>query len=150
MIDGHSLGGLGEEMYYGGNAPFTPYIIHFLQTYDEIGAASKWMKSHSFYQSLLQLRVKLRWLHLRDHCPYHLLHMAASMILSLALYDAIISIFMRSMVGREAHWMDVSLGRENLHIFCSTCSKGSVGDDMVTTTKHFSLYEVSHRIEWTI
>ena len=67
MIDGHSLGGIGEDMYYGGHAHCTPYIIYSLHTYEEIGAAGKWLRSHSFDQSLLQLRVKLCWLHLRDY-----------------------------------------------------------------------------------
>ena len=75
MVDGHSLGGLGEEIYYGGHTLCTPDIIHFLHAYEEIGAVDKWLRSHTFYQSLLQLRVKLCWLHLRDHCPSHFLHM---------------------------------------------------------------------------
>ena len=86
MIDGPSLGGLGEEIHYGGHAHCAPYIVHFLHTYEEIGAAGKWLRSHLFYQSLLQLRVKLRWLHLRDHFPCHLLHMEASMIVIFAPY----------------------------------------------------------------
>ena len=53
MIDGHSLRGLGEEIYYGRHAHFTSYIIHFLHNYEEIGAVDKWLRSHSFYQSLL-------------------------------------------------------------------------------------------------
>ena len=60
MTDGNSLGGPGEEIHYGGHAHYTPSIIHFLHTYEEIGAAGKWLRSHIFYQSLLQLRVKLR------------------------------------------------------------------------------------------
>ena len=53
LIDGHSLRGLGEEIYYGGHAHSKSYIIQFLHTYDEIGVAGKWLRSHSLYQSLL-------------------------------------------------------------------------------------------------
>ena len=31
----HSLGRLGEEMYFGGPTHLAPYIIHFLHTFEE-------------------------------------------------------------------------------------------------------------------
>ena len=68
--DGHSLGGLGEALYFAKHAHFAPYTIHFLQTCEEIGVESKWLRSHIIFHFMLQLRVKLCWLHLRDHCPY--------------------------------------------------------------------------------
>ena len=147
MIDGHSLGGLGEERYYGGHAHFTLVIIHFLHTYEEIGATCKWLKSHSFYQLLLQLRVKLHWMHFRDHFPSHLLHMAASMILIFSPYGSIVVVFMRSMLGRETHEVNVSFEGEIPHTICTKCSKGNMGYDMVTLIAHLSLYEVNHMME---
>ena len=147
MIDGHPLGGLGEEIYYGGHTHGTPCIIHFLHTYEEIGAAGKWLRSHTFYQSLLQLRVKLCWLHLRDHFPSHLLHMAASMILIFAPYGSNFSVFMRSMLEREANYVDVSFEGEIPHTICTTCSKGSMGYGMVTLTTQLLLYEVNHTMD---
>ena len=38
-----------------------------------------------------------------------------------------------SMIMRVTHEMDVSLSGENSHIFCTTCSNGSMGGDMATT-----------------
>ena len=52
-IDDHSLGGLGEEMYYREHAHFVPYIIHFLQTYEESGTTRKWLRDHTFCHCLL-------------------------------------------------------------------------------------------------
>ena len=51
-------------------------------------------------------------------------------------------------VEGETHWVDVPFGREDLHSFCSTCSKGSMEDDMVTMFSHFLFHEVSHMIFW--
>ena len=34
-IGNHSLGGLGEEMYFGGHTHLAPCIIHFLHTFEE-------------------------------------------------------------------------------------------------------------------
>ena len=48
----------------------------------------------------------------------------------------------------ETHWVDVPFGREDLHYFCSTCSKGSMEDDMVTMCSHVSFHEVNHMIVW--
>lgn len=75
--------------------------------------------------------------------------MAASMVLIMVPYVVVILIFIGSMIGRETHWLDVSFGEEDSHIFCITCSKGSMGDDMAITTKHFYLYEVGHDIDWS-
>ena len=91
----------------------------------------------------------MHWLQLRDHYPSPLLHMAASMVLLMVPYVSIVPAFMRSMLGRETHWMDVSFGRKYLHIICSTCYKGSMGDNMATTATNVSIYEGGHRIEWT-
>ena len=52
-IGDHSLGELGEEMYFGGQAHLVPYIIHFLHTYEESGIASKWLTDHTFCHTLL-------------------------------------------------------------------------------------------------
>ena len=89
------------------------------------------------------------WLHLRDHCPSPLLHMETSMVLIMVPYVSFVLISIRSMIGGETHWVDVSFGEEDSHIFCITCSKGSMGDDMATATKHLSLYEVGHEIDWS-
>ena len=50
--------------------------------------------------------------------------------------------------GGEAHWKDVTFGGEDPHNFCSTCSKGSMEEDMVTMTKCLFLHEVNHMIGW--
>ena len=52
------------------------------------------------------------------------------------------------MVGGETHWLDVSLGKEISHNFCTTCFKGSMGEDMATIVDHLFLYEVGHMIVW--
>ena len=57
--DGHSLGGLGEMIYYARHDHFAPYTIYFLQTCEEIGAASKWLGGLTSCHFLMQLRVKL-------------------------------------------------------------------------------------------
>ena len=40
--------------------------------------------------------------------------------------------------------MDVSLEGENSQTLCTTCSRGSMGNGMATTTAHLFHYEVSH------
>ena len=55
--------------------------------------------------------------------------------------------FLGSMIGRETHWVNVSFEGEIPHTFCTTCSKGNMGNYMVTLTTHLSPYEVSHMME---
>ena len=129
MGDGHSLGGLGEIVSFAEHDHLAPFTINFLQACEEIGAARKWLRSHTLCHSLLWLRFKMRWLHLRDHCPSPLLHMVASMILIMIPYVSIVLIFIGIMIRGETHWLDVSFGEEDSHTFCSTCSKGSMGGD---------------------
>ena len=69
---------------------------------------------------------------MRDHCPSPLLHMAASMTLIMIPYAEDVLIVVGNMIGGETHWLDVSLGEEISHTFCTTCFKGSMGDDMAT------------------
>ena len=98
------------------------------------------------YHILWQLGAKLHWLHMRDHCPSPLLHMAASMTLIMIPYAEDVLIFVGSMVVGETHLLDVSLGKEISYTFCTTCSKGSMGDHMATIAHHLSLYDVDHMI----
>ena len=39
--DGHSLGGLGEIVYFAGHVHLAPFTIHFLQDSEDIGVASE-------------------------------------------------------------------------------------------------------------
>ena len=86
---------------------------------------------------------------MRDDFPSPLLHMASSMIIIVVPYVGVVLIFIGSMIGRETHWLDLSLGKEIHHTFCTTSSKGSMGGDMATTKKHLFLYEVGHEIDWS-
>ena len=78
---GHSLGDLGEMMNSSWCGSLTPTIIHLVQACKKDGAASKCWGECFSYHILWQLGGKLRWLHMRDHCPSPLLYMEASMIL---------------------------------------------------------------------
>ena len=102
-MDYHSLRGYREGISYGGHIHIAHYIINLLQTCEEIGAASKWWGGHPSFHFLWQLRVKLHWLHLRDHFPSPLLHMAANMILLMVPLVDIAKYFLGSMIGGETH-----------------------------------------------
>ena len=143
-MDDHSLSGYGEDISHGEHTHISHYIIHFLQNCEEIGAACKWWGGHPSFYFLWQWRVKLRWLHLRDHCPSPLLHMAAIMILLMVPLVDIAIDFLGSMIGGETHWVNVSLEGENSHTLCTTCYKGSMGDGMATTATPLFPYKVSH------
>ena len=56
-------------------------------------------------------------------------------------------ICIRNMIMREAHELDVSLSGKNSHIFCTTCSNGSMGGDMATTTTYVIPFEVDHGLD---
>ena len=47
---------------------------------------------------------------------------------------------------REAHELDVSLSEKNSHVFCTTCSNGSMGGDMAIATTCLFSFEVGHEI----
>ena len=143
---GNSLGDIGEIMYSPWCDSLTPTIIHLLQACKKDGAANKCWDKHLSYPILWQLGEKLRWLHMRDHCPSPLLYMAASMTLIMIPYAENVLIFVEDMVGEKKHWFDISLGNEISHTFFTTCFKGSMGDDMATIVDHLSLYEVGHMI----
>ena len=66
------------------------------------------------------------------------------MILIFSPYGSIVVVFMKSMLGRETHWVNVSFGGESSYTVFTTCSKGNMGDGMVTRASHLFLYEVSH------
>ena len=53
------------------------------------------------------------------------------------------------MVGGEAHLLDVSLWGENPYNFCTTCSKGSMGNYMATIVYHLFLYDGDHMFGWS-
>ena len=57
--------------------------------------------------------------------------------------------FVEDIVGGETHWWDVSLGKEISYNFCTTCSKGSMGNYMATIVDHLFLCEVDHMIFWS-
>ena len=48
---------------------------------------------------------------------------------------------------RVTHEMDVSLGGENSHIFCTACSNGGMGGDIATTTTCLFPFEVGHEVD---
>ena len=73
--------------------------------------------------------------------------MVASMILIVVPYVAVVLIFIGSMIGGVAHWLDVSLGGEISHIVCIACSNGSMREYVATTKKHLFPFEVSHMID---
>ena len=52
-IGDHSLGGIGEENYFGGHTHLAPYIIHFPHTFEESQTASKWLRGHTFWHTLM-------------------------------------------------------------------------------------------------
>ena len=89
----------------------------------------------------------MHWLHLRDHFPSPLLHMAASMILIMVPYVAVVLIW-EHVWGRDT-LVGCVLWERGFPHFCIPCSNGSRGGDMATKTKHLSLYEVGHEISWS-
>ena len=48
---------------------------------------------------------------------------------------------------RERHELDVSMSGKNSHNFCTTCSNGSMREDMATTTIYLFSFEVGHKID---
>ena len=75
--------------------------------------------------------------------------MAASMISIMIPYAEDVLVFFGSMIRGETHWLDVSFGEEISHTFCTTCFKGSMGNDMATIVDHLFLNEVDHMIVWS-
>ena len=47
---------------------------------------------------------------------------------------------------RETHKLDVFVSGKNSHNFCTTCSNGSMGGGMATTTTYAFSFEVGHEI----
>ena len=122
----HSLEDVGDMMYSSWCDSLTPTILHLLQTCKKKWTTNKCGEKHLLYHILWQLGVKLHWLHLRDHCPSPLFHIAASMTLIMIPYAKGVLIFVGNMIGRKTNWLDVSLGEEISHAFCTTCFKGSM------------------------
>ena len=56
-------------------------------------------------------------------------------------------ICIRGMIMRVRHELDVSLRGENSHIFCTTCSNGSMRGAMATTATCLFSFEVGHEID---
>ena len=69
------------------------------------------------------------------------------MLLIIILFSDLIFTFMRAMIGGGAHRVGVFFGEEYPHTFCITCSKGSMGRDMASTTKYLLLNEEGHEMD---
>ena len=63
------------------------------------------------------------------------------------LFADVVLTFMGSMVGGGTLWVDVFFWEEGPHTFFITCSKGSMGRDMASTTQYFFLYEEGHEMD---
>ena len=48
---------------------------------------------------------------------------------------------------RKTHELDVSVSGKNSHNFCTTCSNGSMGGGMATTTIYAFSFDVGHEID---
>ena len=75
--------------------------------------------------------------------------MADSMTLILIPLVEDVLIFVENMVGGEINFLGVSLGEDIPYIFCTTCSKGSMGNYMATIVDHLFLYDVDHMFGWS-
>ena len=120
-------------------------IIHLLQAWKKDEAAKKCWGKHFSYHILWQLGVKLCWLHMRDHCPSPLLHMAAIMTLIVIPYVDDVLIVVGDMIGGMTHWLDVCIGNETFHT--SSCFKGSMVHYMTATLHHLFLHGEIHMID---
>ena len=84
-------------------------------------------------------------LHLRDHFPSPLLHMAVSTTLIVIPYVDDVLIIVGDMIRGMTHWLDVSIGNETSHT--SSCFNESMGHYMAATLYHLFLYEGSNMID---
>ena len=81
------------------------------------------------------------WYLLAPHETFNIFLILLLIMISFSDMDLI---FIGSNIGRETHELDVSLKGETSHIFCTTCSNGSMGGDMATTTTYLFSFEVEH------
>ena len=140
---GHSLKVLGKLLYYSWCDSCTTTMMHLFQAFRRDGAARKCWGRHFSFLILWQLRVKMRWLHMRKHLPSPLSYMAASMILIMIPYVENV-LTLGNMVGGEAHWWDVSLVEGVPHSFFTACFNGRMRYYMATMVYHLSPCEVGH------
>ena len=84
---GHSLENVGKLSYSSWCDYFTPTMMYILQAFQRHEAEKKCWGRHLSYLILWKLRIKLRWLHMREHLPHYLAHMAASMLLLMIPQD---------------------------------------------------------------
>ena len=87
----------------------------------------------------------LRWFHMWDYDPPPSLHLIIYVLRVLIPHDDDALIFVRNMIGGMTHWLDVSIGNENSHIY--SCFKKRMGHYMATTLHHFFPYEKSHMFD---
>ena len=142
---GHSLGGYREMLYDCGCTPKAPNIYHFFSDCEKTWAASKWWGNHLPYHYMMKLGDILRWSHMWDYDPPPSLHLIVYVLLVLIPHDDDALIFVGSMIGGMAHWLDVSIGNEASHIY--SCFKRRMGHYMDTTLHHLFPYEKSHMFD---
>ena len=94
---------------------------------------------------------KLHYNHLGDFWYFSELNETFSIslieILIMISFVDMVLILIESMIG-ETHWLDVSLGKEISHTFFIACSKGSMRNDMATTSRHLFFHDMGHSIDW--
>ena len=106
----HSLENLGKLLYSSWCDSFTPTMMYILQAFQRHEAANKCWGRHLSYLVLWQLRIKLCSLHMREHIPSYLSHMAALILLIMIPQAEYVLIFVGGIVGGKAHSLNVPLG----------------------------------------
>ena len=135
---------LGNLLYSSWCDYFTPPMMYILQEFPRNKETKKCWGRHLSYLFLWQLRIKLCWLHMREHIPSYLSQMAASMLLIIIPQAKYVLIFVGGIVGGKAHLLNVPLGEGVPHSFCIACFHGSMRLCMATMIDHLSLCKVSH------
>ena len=120
------------------------YLLVYVMTYTT---------SHLSRNNLPCYFLKLQWGRLRcDYlgdcwylpAPHETFSISLILMLIIIPFVYVVISFMGNMIGGETHWVDVFFGEEDPHTFCITCSKGSMGGDMATTSKYLFLYKEGH------
>ena len=96
------------------------------------------LKNNLPYHFLKQQFGKLRCDHLGDYwyilVQHETFNISLILLLSMVSVVDIAVISVESMIRGETHGRNVSLLKEDSHLFCSTCSRRNMKGDMATTT----------------
>ena len=140
----HLLCGLGKMFYHYMYVHFLHPTIYYMMTCMIDHVSRNIFPCRFLKQQFVRLCCTSLGGYWYLQTPHEAISISFILVLIMTSFADIVSILVESMIGELTHELDVSLRRDNSHIFCITCSNGSMGGDMSNIATHLFSFGLGH------